>query len=107
MSKQFDSYITFSYLSKKISFGDSILSKLSNNKIHLIILASDIGSSQKKRFLDKSKYYKIPVIFYKDKEYIGSLLHKSFISALGIEDVKLTKAIINLKEGDYYGEEEK
>ena len=107
MSKQFDSYITFSYLSKKISFGDSILPKLSNKKIHLIVLASDIGSSQKKRFLDKSKFYGVPVIFYQNKEYIGNLLHKSFISALGIEDLKLSKAIINLKEGDYYGEEEK
>ena len=105
MSRKIDSYITFSYLSKKIAFGDSMLPKLARKTIYLVVLASDIGETQKKRFLDKSSYYGVPVIFYENKDYLGNILHKSSISALGIENKNLASAIIKTKEGDDYGEE--
>ena len=105
MSQKINSYITFSYLSKKIAFGDSMLPKIAKNRIKLIILANDIGETQKKRFLDKATFYKVPVIFYRDKDYLGNILHKGSISALGIEDLNLASAIIKTKEGDDYGEE--
>lgn len=103
--KKIDSYITFSYLSKKIAFGDSMLSRFASGRIHLVILANDIGLSQRKRFLDKTKYYNVPVIFYENKEYLANVLKKGSISALGIEDKNLASAILNIKEGDDYGEE--
>ncbi len=82
-----------------------MLPKLSSGKIKLIILANDIGKTQRKRFLDKASYYNVPVVFYENKEYLGFLLRKSFVSALGIEDKNLASAILNLREGDDNGEE--
>lgn len=100
MSQKIDSYLTFALLSKKIIFGEALINKLPSNRVHLIVLANDIGESQKKKFLDKAKFYNVSVLFYKSKEEIASLLHKGSVSALGILDSKLAKAILNAKEAD-------
>lgn len=105
MLNKIDSYITFANLSKNIVFGDSMLPLLARGKIHLIVLANDIGLSQRKRFLDKANFYKIPCVFYENKEHLGNILRKGSVSALGIEDKNLASAILNTKEGDDYGEE--
>ena len=45
------------------------------------------------------------MLFYENKEYLANVLKKGSISALGIEDKNLASAILNIKEGDDYGEE--
>ena len=77
-----------------------MLNKLKDKKVYLVILANDIGVSQKKKFLDKATFYNVPYIFYKTKVELASLLHKGSISAFGILDSKLAKAITNAKEVD-------
>ncbi len=75
-----------------------MIKKLSSKKVSLIILANDIGNSQRKKFLDKANFYDIPVLFYKTKEELASLLHKGSVSSLAILDKNLANAIKKEKE---------
>lgn len=100
LSKKIDSYLVFASLSKSIIYGEALIKKLPNKKIHLIILANDIGTAQKKKFLDKAEYYNVPLLFYKTKDEIALLLNKGIVSAFGITDKKLANAIIKVKEAD-------
>lgn len=100
MSKKIDSYIMFASLGKNIILGEATINQLSKKRIHLIILANDIGDSQKKKFTDKASYYNCPIIYYKTKEELALLLHKGSISCIGIKDLKLAQAIIKEKEVD-------
>ncbi len=106
LNKKIDSYIVFSKLSKEISLSLSIIESLRKKRVQLIIIANDVGESQKKKFLDKANYYNVPYIFYETKAYLGMLLNKSAVSAIGIENTNLAKAILNQKEGDYNGKKE-
>lgn len=107
MSKKIDSYITFAYLSKKLVLGSSLLDLLSSNRVKLIILALDIGESQKKKFLDKAKFYNIPLIFYKTKDELADILHKGSVSCIAIKDTNLAKAILKEKESGLIDKEKK
>lgn len=98
MSKKIDSYIVFASLSKNIILGEENIKLLARHKIYVLILANDIGASQKKKYLDKASYYHCPVHYYRSKDELASLLHKGSVSCIGIKDTKLAKAIIKEME---------
>ncbi len=106
MSQKIDSYLVFANLGKNLVLGETLIKLLPRKKIFLIILAYNIGESQKKKFLDKAKFYRIPLYFYKSKEELALLLHKGSISSLGIKDLKLAQAIKKEMEGDFNAKKE-
>ncbi len=66
----------------------------------LIILASDTAMNNKKKFVNSSKYYNIPMIEYSTKEELSRALGKENVVVVGISDKNFAKGIIG-KYNDY------
>ena len=86
------------YKAKRILIGEDVITALKNKKVVLIILANDVSENTKKRFHDKSQFYSVEIIECFSKIEIGGALGKSYISAIGILDIKLKDKIINFLE---------
>ena len=95
MLEKINSYLYFAFASRNIVLGESSLYALAKNKVHLLVLASDIGSASKKKMMDKASFYKVPLIFYSSKKDLGPLFRKGEVAIVGILDKGLATAIIN------------
>ena len=67
--------------------------KVRSGKAYLAIVASDASPTTKKLLQNKCKSFSVPLIEFSTKEDLGSVLGKSDISALGVSDRNLAKAI--------------
>ena len=77
---------------------DSTIAALQNNKLHLIVLASDASLSTKDKVIKKAFFYKVPVL---DIYNISSISQATGIKnpvVCGIDDLGLAKAILEIKE---------
>lgn len=72
-----------------------------SGKASLVIVAEDASENTKKKFQDMCKYYKVPIIFYQDKDTLGHAMGKAFRASLAIVDEGFAKEIQKqLKQND-------
>lgn len=90
--------IQFGYKAKKVVFGESVIMRMLTSRVKIMILATDVAPSQEKKYLDKAKYYNVPVIRYLSKADLGSLFLKEAVACIGIEDINMAKQIKKLSE---------
>lgn len=80
------------YRAKKVVLGEEVLNQISDVK--LLVIASDISSKSKERFLKKCSYYKIDFIDTFDSQSIANALGKSNVKVVGIIDEGFKKSLL-------------
>ena len=85
----------------KVINGEKLLDSIKSKSVHLVIIASDCGDSNKKKYSDKCNFYGIKYYIDGTKEDISIAIGKWNVSVVGIEDSSLAKLIEkNMKAGD-------
>lgn len=88
--------IGLAYNSAKLIKGEKLLESIKKNKVKFVILATNMGASQKKKFSDKCIFYKIE---FKDDalnvEELSQACGSTTIVAIGINDSNIIKLIKN------------
>lgn len=82
------------YAANKVVKGEQLLEAIKKNKIQLVILATDMGASQKKKFKDKCMFYNVK--HYEDillVEEISKSCGNKTIVAIGFDDRNFIKLI--------------
>lgn len=82
--------------SKVVSGEFSCEKAIKSNKVHLVIIAKDASDNTSKKFNDKCKYRKIPIVEYGTKESLGNAIGKVKRASIAITDEKLAKSIADL-----------
>ncbi|CAM2831018.1 L7Ae/L30e/S12e/Gadd45 family ribosomal protein [Fructilactobacillus fructivorans] len=81
----------------KIISGEGIvLNAIKNRKVNYLFIASDCGASTKKKFLDKSKFYEVPVNTGMLKDDLSEAIGMKR-SIVAIEDKGFSKKFKELK----------
>ena len=85
----------------KVINGEKLLDCIKSKSVNLVIIASDCGESNKKKYSDKCKFYGIKYYIQGTKEEISVAIGKGNVSVVGIDDSSLAKLIENnMKAGD-------
>ncbi len=88
--------LQFGFCAKKIYFGENVIIRLISNKIKLMVLASDISSTQEKKYLAKAEYYNVDVIRIFTKKELAYIFNKNEVACVGLSDINMAKEIIRL-----------
>ena len=59
----------------------------------LVIVSSDASENTTKQFSDKCKFYKVPIVFFGDKESLGHAIGKDVRTSLAITDTGLSESL--------------
>ncbi len=94
MHPKIKTMIGFALRARKISFGESVLSR--KGKVKLALVATDASENTSKKYLDKLSYNQIRYKVYGTKGELGECVNKNDVCLLGIEDPNIAKEIINL-----------
>ena len=94
MQTKIKTMISFAVRARKISFGESVLSR--KGKVKLALMASDASENTSKKYLDKLSYNQIRYIVYGTKGELGEVVNKNDVCLLGIEDPNIAKEIIKI-----------
>jgi len=85
----------------KVINGEKLLECIKNKEVSLVIIATDCGDSNKKKYSDKCKFYGIKCYEMGTKEDLSISIGKWNVSIVGIVDESLAKLIEkNMKAGD-------
>lgn len=68
---------------------------IKEKKAQLVIVANDASDNTKKNFDNMCQYYKVPLVYYQDKETLGSAIGKEFRASLAVVDRGLATMIRN------------
>lgn len=60
----------------------------------LVIIADDASNNTKKKFKDMCEFYKVPILFYSNKEEIGHYIGKEFRASVAVLDAGLANKIL-------------
>ena len=90
--------LQFAYVARKLSFGESVIVKMMNSQIKVMVLANDVAPSQKKKYLDKAEYYNVKVVTYLSKSELGALFSKDQVACVGVSDINMANQIIKLTQ---------
>ena len=71
---------------------------LQDGSARLVIIAGDASDNTKKKFLNKSDYYRVPHYIFSSSEELGSHIGKGDRTSLAITDEGLARSIINILE---------
>lgn len=97
MNNNYLNILGLAYRAGKCSVGETaIIKDIQQQKVKLILLASDIGRQTRKKVTDKCKTYHIPYVFIDDRVTIGNAIGKSQRVAIGIIDEGFAKKIQSL-----------
>ncbi len=84
----------------KVSFGVFMTEKLvEEGKARLVIAASDIGASNKRRLEAKCSHAGVRIIYYSNKENLSRAVGRENTPAVGIKDEGFTEAIVKIFGG--------
>lgn len=64
-----------------------------SHKAYLAVVAKDASENTRKMFQNMCEYYKVPIVFYGDKESIGHAIGREFRASLAVTDEGLAKAV--------------
>lgn len=88
-------YLGIARRSRHLIWGsDTTIRELQNNKLHLIILATDASLATKDKIIKKAYFYNVPVIEKYSINEICSSTGLKHAVMLGIDDLGLANAII-------------
>ena len=74
----------------------SVEKAVKERKAKLVIVSQEASDNTKKLFLNKCKYYKIPIFIYGSKEELGSATGNGSRASIAILDVGFSKSIENM-----------
>lgn len=84
----------------KVSFGVFMTEKLiDEGKAKLVIAASDIGSSNKRRLEAKCRHGEVRLIYYSDKETLSRAVGRENTPAVGIKDEGFAETVVKIFGG--------
>lgn len=84
------------YRARKITVGvDMTLTAARNNKVGLILLATDASHTTKKKIYDKAKTYMVDVIEELNSFDISNAIGKDDIKVVGITDRGFSQLLMN------------
>ncbi len=72
------------------------LEKIREGKGELIVVAEDSGKNCKKKFTNKSEYYKLDYLEFGSKENLGKIIGKDAKSVIVISDEGLKNEILRM-----------
>jgi len=79
--------VGLAFRARKCSTGeDTIINDIRNKKAKLVLIASDISESTRKKLTDKCNTFQIPYIEVEDRSILGSAIGKSERVAVAILD---------------------
>ncbi|ATZ17193.1 50S ribosomal protein L7ae [Williamsoniiplasma luminosum] len=85
--------------SGKIIFGFRLLEAIKNNQVNLVIIATDMGESQKKKYLDKSNFYNIETwVDVVSIQELSQATGMKKVVAIGIKDKNMITLFKQSKE---------
>ncbi len=84
---------------RKIVSGDELFESIRNQKVHLVILASDAGANTKKKVNDKCAFYNVKILEIEDSKRMNHAIGKKNRMAIGITDEGFSKSILNCWKG--------
>lgn len=89
----------------RISSGETaVLGDIKSFKSYLILIAEDASEGTKKKFTDKSAYYKVPCRIYAAKETLGYAIGRDVSSVISVNDEGFAESILKrLEEADING----
>ena len=91
------SMISLSAKAGKLVSGEFSVEKgVKEGKVLLVIVSKDASDNSTKSYNDMCTYYKVPIIFYSDKETLGHIIGKEVRVSIGITDEGFSKAIMKL-----------
>lgn len=83
----------------KVKSGEfSVEKSVKSNRSYLVVVAEDSSDNTKKNFTDMCNYYKVPIMFYGNKETLGRAIGKMHRASISVEDEGFSKSITKLKE---------
>ena len=62
-------------------------------RAYLAVVAEDASDNTRKMFQNMCEFYKVPIVFYGDKESLGHAIGRQFRASLAVIDEGLAKAI--------------
>ena len=85
----------------KLKSGElSVLEAVRGKKAQVVIVSEDASDNTKKLFADKCSYYKVPIVFFGNKESLGHAIGKDVRTSLAITDKGLSEGLLkNLNDG--------
>ena len=87
MRNNYLNIVGLAFRARKCSTGeDTIINDIRNKKAKLVLIASDISESTKKKLTDKCNTFQIPYIEVEDRSILGSAIGKSERVAVAILD---------------------
>ena len=90
--------LQFAYCARKLFFGESVIVKMMANKIKVMVLATDVSTTQANKYLSKAEFYNVKVVRLFTKLELASLFNKNEVACVGISDENMAKQIIKLAE---------
>lgn len=81
----------------KIASGEfSVEKTVKSGKAYLVVVATDASDNTRKMFTNMCEFYKVPIYFYSDKDFLGNAIGKKTRASLAVTDVGFSKAIVKL-----------
>lgn len=94
---KFLSMISLACKAGKVVSGEFSVEKgVKEGKVLLVIVSKDASANSAKSYNDMCTYYKVPIIFYSEKETLGHIIGKEVRVSIGITDEGFSKAIMKL-----------
>lgn len=103
------SYLGLAMKANRVASGEFSTEKaVKERKAKLVVIAEDASSNTKKMFQNMCTYYKVPILFFADKEILGHSVGKQVRASLAILDQGLADAIVKTIQlgGSEYGQNE-
>ncbi len=90
---------------KVVSGETAVENAIRSGKVYLVVLAGDASENTRHKFLNKSRFYGIPIYQYSTKEELAHVIGKDLRSVLAITEENMAGAIQEkLEEMDVHGE---
>ena len=79
----------------KVASGEfSVEKAVKSNKAYLVLVADDASDNTKKMFTNLCTFYKVPILFYADKEKLGRAIGKEMRASAVVLDKGFADSII-------------
>lgn len=96
LNKKGYSYLGLAKRGRKVITGDCLLTAIQQKIVYLVLMSSDIGATQAKKYKQKCFYYKIPYFSCLDFNLTQKALGTNNVKIIGISDQHLAQRLLTL-----------
>ncbi len=96
INKKGYSYLGLAKRGGKVITGACLLTAIKQKNVYLVLMSSDIGTTQSKKYKQKCFYYKIPYFSCLDFNLTQQALGTNNVKIIGISDQHLSKRLLTL-----------